>query len=1045
MSQTATPPAVAGRFRHRPGPRLLAGLTLCAGLGLSLGLWHNARGVAQQRAQADFQADVRDLVNRLARQMESYTAALQGVQGLYAASDFVEREEFRAYVTAQQSGNQFPGVQVLGFIRQVEGTARGAHIALVRKEGFAQYGVFPPGERPQYAPVVYLEPFSGINLRAFGFDVASEPVRRAALERARDSGRATLTGKVRLLQDAPGPERPGFLLLLPVYHNHQPHDSAVQRRAALQGWVYTPFHLDELMAGLEQEHAAALDVQIYDGDGVAPQALIFDSLRGASGAAPAGGIGGTGSAAGAAGNAAVPAPGLASVQKFSVGGRRWILHIAARPGAEHGAGPRKLFLAGLSLSALLTLLTWLLARSRSQAESALRDAHRLAGQLNDGQARLLALAETAQGSQAMLRSILDSTMDGVLVDQADGTVIVVNRRFRELWQVPEQAEWQHQAGALFAHIAQQLMAAAVPPPTPLPPPLALPPPAGAGAGNADPAPGRSVLRLADGRVIEQFVRALQLGSGAARLWSFRDITERSQVEHRERTRRHMLELLARGAPLPAILETVALGIEADNEDMLCSILLLDERGTHLLTGAAPSLPAFFTAAIHNQAIGNGRGACGTAAAIGSRVVCEDIRSHPFWREFRDLAAQAGLGACWSEPIRGSSGQILGTFAIYHRRPQRPSAAHVALIEEASHLAGIAIEQAQAALALRAGEARFRSLYDHAPVALWELDWSALRAALDELELADPEALAGYLRANPSQVRRLAALVRIVDANAAAQEQAGLAAAVLADGDGGKDLGALSLAQIFDEAGMASFALALTALANGAHFFACESTFRRLDGVARQNAVTLLVMPGHAHSLDFVIVSTLDITERKRLDRELLVLASTDFLTGLPNRREFMARLDGEHARLRRDLGGCAAVLMLDIDHFKNVNDHHGHAVGDAVLRHCAALMGEQQRKVDSLGRLGGEEFALLLPGAELAAAGVFAERLRQRVASTPLHLDGKVISVTVSIGIAALSGAEVDYDAALIRADTALYRAKRSGRNRIEYALPARLPDPARS
>jgi diguanylate cyclase (GGDEF)-like protein len=460
--------------------------------------------------------------------------------------------------------------------------------------------------------------------------------------------------------------------------------------------------------------------------------------------------------------------------------------------------------------------------------------------------------------------------------------------------------------------------------------------------------------------------------------------------------------------------------------MLCSILLLDEQGEHLLVGAAPSLPGFFNAAVHGKSIHGGLGACGEAVLTRSRVIVEDIRNAPSWAAYRDLALQARLGSCWSDPIYGAGGNVLGTFAIYHRDARRPSMANIALIEQAARLAGIAIEQAQAAVALRAGEARFRSLYDHAPVALWEQDWSAVRAALAELELSGIDDLARYLQANPSQLRRLAALVRILDVNAAALAQVGAPA-------GRKDLAALSLAQNFDAAALPNFALALAALAQGRHFFACEGSFERLDGVTRLNEVTLLVMPGHTHSLDFVIVSTLDITERRRMDDELRVLATTDFLTGLPNRREFMGRLADEEGRLQREISDRAAVLLLDIDHFKRINDEHGHAAGDTVLRQLAELMRDGQRKIDMLGRIGGEEFAILLPGTELDAAAVFAERLRVRVAETPMLLaDGTALRVTVSIGLAVMDGGHPDGDAALIRADQALYCAKRGGRNRVE-------------
>ncbi|HZV64128.1 MAG TPA: GGDEF domain-containing protein, partial [Telluria sp.] len=179
--------------------------------------------------------------------------------------------------------------------------------------------------------------------------------------------------------------------------------------------------------------------------------------------------------------------------------------------------------------------------------------------------------------------------------------------------------------------------------------------------------------------------------------------------------------------------------------------------------------------------------------------------------------------------------------------------------------------------------------------------------------------------------------------------------------------------------------------------------------------------------------------RKRMDAELLLLATTDFLTGLPNRREFMARLDDELARLQRSVDESAAVLMLDIDHFKTVNDEFGHATGDAVLRHMAGLMRAGQRKIDTLGRVGGEEFAVLLPGASLEAAAAYAERLRQSVAETPLVNEGREIAITVSIGIASIRPQDASADAALIRADRALYNAKDAGRNRVGQLLASQL------
>ncbi|MES2262888.1 MAG: CHASE domain-containing protein [Pseudomonadota bacterium] len=975
-------------------PAVVSALVLAVCLGATGWSWRNACDEAAQAARTDFDFRVRELVNGIAQRMQTYVQVLYGVQGLYASSEFVDRSEFRTYLLGQDLNNHYPGIQGVGYIALVDGARRHAHIEQLRRGGFPDYAINPPGERALYGPIVYLEPFSGANLKAFGFDVLSEPVRRAALEQARDSGLPAMSGKITLRQEAAQPAQSaqsGFLVVLPVYVNGQPHGTLEQRRSSIAGWVYAPFRIGDVMAGLGGERAARLDVEIYDGDEALAARLMYESAPGPQ-----------------------PESTRQTIQKISVAGHRWTVRISALPGGatERDDRARLIGLAGAVLSAVLAGLAWLLALSRQKARRALDCAHLLAGELKQGQASLLAMAESAQSSQTVLRSILDSTVDGILVDNFKGTVLNSNRRFRALWNLPEHLGWQNDGATLFEHMADQLVHAA----------------ALLEAGARVPGENeeqRALLHLRDGRVIEQFTRGLRLGGEAARLWSFRDITERTQIEQRERTRRQVLELLATGAPLHDILESVVLGVEDGHPGMLCSILMLDDDGRHLLVGASPSLPAFFNAALHGQPVEANGGCCAQAVTLGRRVIVEDIRTDPLWEPHRELALHAGLGSCWSDPIRGATGKILGTFAIFHRDPQRPGVANMVLIEQASHLAGIAIEQAQAAIALRSGEARFRSLYDNAPVALWEQDWSRVRAALVELEQSGVDDVPAYLQHNPSQLARLAGLVRILDVNAAALAQVGAA-------PGNKDITALTLAQNFDAAAMPAFAKALTALAQGAHLFACESSFLRLDGVERQNELTLLVMPGHTQSLDFVIVSTLDITERKRMNDELLLLATTDFLTGLPNRREFMARLDDEQARLQRDIGGCAAVLMLDLDHFKRINDEYGHAVGDLVLRHLATLMRDSQRKIDMLGRVGGEEFAVLLPGADLDAAAVFAERLRQRIADTPQQADGRSFTVTVSIGIAAMSAADSGGDAALSRADKALYRAKHGGRNRVE-------------
>ena len=166
--------------------------------------------------------------------------------------------------------------------------------------------------------------------------------------------------------------------------------------------------------------------------------------------------------------------------------------------------------------------------------------------------------------------------------------------------------------------------------------------------------------------------------------------------------------------------------------------------------------------------------------------------------------------------------------------------------------------------------------------------------------------------------------------------------------------------------------------------------------------------------------------------EVRELATTDPLTGLFNRRAFMARIDNELARIKRYELPAACVLMLDLDHFKQVNDQYGHAAGDAVLRNFGRILASQLRQVDSAGRIGGEEFAVVLPATDTDAASTFAERLRQIAADTETRHGNHALRMTVSIGITQMQNSDARPDDALARADRALYRAKHAGRNRIE-------------
>lgn len=183
----------------------------------------------------------------------------------------------------------------------------------------------------------------------------------------------------------------------------------------------------------------------------------------------------------------------------------------------------------------------------------------------------------------------------------------------------------------------------------------------------------------------------------------------------------------------------------------------------------------------------------------------------------------------------------------------------------------------------------------------------------------------------------------------------------------------------------------------------------------------------------LVGTILDITERKRMEQQLAEMATRDPLTGLMNRRAILAHLERLHAD-RRSERQPLCLLMCDVDHFKSINDRHGHAVGDEVLTQVAQLLRQHLRDGDQVGRIGGEEFLVVLYSTEPERLAQVGERLRQVVALHPLMSLNTTFSVTLSIGGARSVQADEDWASVVSRADQALYVAKRTGRDRVVMA-----------
>ncbi len=414
----------------RHAPWLLAGLVLLAALSVTWVLYEAARQETLESHRSEFQSRARDLGQRLEQRMGTYEQVLRGAQGLYFSSQQVSRWEFAEYIRALRLEENYPGVLGIGVADMFPASLLPAHEAQMQTEGFPEYHVWPAGERPLYTAITRIEPFEGVNRNALGFDMFSEPVRRAAMEQARDTGRAALSGKVTLVQETHDSTQPGMLMYLPLYRQWMPTSTLEERRASFMGWVYAPFRMNDLMAGLGATRPGEFAIKLFDGESLAPANTLFNSDQGAP-----------------------PRQSLMrNVELLNVAGHPWTLVVDSRPAFEAEATSGKpvyTAVAGIALSLLLSLLIFLLASGRVRAvhlannmTRELRNARdELEVRVKERTADLQAsneklsrnISERAsieadlRASRERLASVFDAVKDGLVVQSRNGSFVELNR------------------------------------------------------------------------------------------------------------------------------------------------------------------------------------------------------------------------------------------------------------------------------------------------------------------------------------------------------------------------------------------------------------------------------------------------------------------------------------------------------------------------------------------------------------------------------------------------------------------------------------------
>ena len=312
---------------------------------------------AQAKDQARFDNSVKQINTILDSRLDTYVALLRAGTGLFAASVSVEPDEFHQFVNRLELQRHYQGVQGIGFSVRVTPEQKDQLTDLMHREGNTSFKIWPEGNRAEYHSIIYLEPLDRRNQVAIGYDMFTDPTRRAAMEQARDTGLPAASGRVTLVQEIDDEKQAGFLIYAPVYRNGALTNTVEQRRAALFGFVYAPFRTRDLLtSALEAREYPGIDFQVFDGSKADPDNLLYNS-------APAT-------------NSVSEASRFSVTTTLPVAQRSWTLNFRTNRDFEAGSGTNlamPTFLSGVMLSVLLFAITRSQTRARTMAVSATRE------------------------------------------------------------------------------------------------------------------------------------------------------------------------------------------------------------------------------------------------------------------------------------------------------------------------------------------------------------------------------------------------------------------------------------------------------------------------------------------------------------------------------------------------------------------------------------------------------------------------------------------------------------------------------------------------
>ncbi|CAH1190667.1 PAS domain S-box-containing protein/diguanylate cyclase (GGDEF) domain-containing protein [Candidatus Nitrotoga sp. BS] len=903
-----------------PTVRFLPWLVVIVSLVVTHQLWKNAHNEAVRELQYNFNFRVLDVRNRIEQRMQSYEQALRGVQGLFAASINVERDEFHAYILDQHIVENLPGIQGVGFSLIVPAVQQNKHTTIIRKEDFPPHPISHNGKQDIATSLIFIEPVTESNRRTFGYDMYSDPIRRVAMEQARDNNKAVITSKTKLIQEKSESTQAGFLMYLPIYKNGAPYATLAQRRANLIGWVCALFRMDDLMRGILGTRVPDINIKIYDGEEMSSKTLMHD--------------------ADSTNKIGVKMDPLFHASKhFEIAGHTWTMANSSLSSFEAQLDEEQsqsIIVFGLAVSILLGLLTGLLVQGR---ERALRAARKMNERLIESEERLrLSLMYGEIGTwdwdictselywcdhisylmacpAGKQNSTYEDFMSSIHPDDRQNVVNSMNAcveastryniEHRVIW--PDGTiRWLHQRGG--------------------------------------------VIRDKDGTPLKM-------------LGVVQDITSKKLEE---------IELVEIDTRLRTIIDAAP-----------DAVVLMNSEG--ILTGWNGQAEKIF-GWTREEAIGQ---------MLHDMIIPQQYRNAHIQGLKHFLASSEG-------PVLNKRIEIAGLHRDGHQFSIELAISpvkHKDKYEFCAFIHDITVRKNTQSLLLHAKEDAERSSAELISY-IQAIDQHAL------VSVADP-------------------VGRIIQANEKFCEVSGYSPEELLGHD-----------HRIINSGMhpSAFFIDMWTTITRGDIWRGEICNRAKNGTLYWVDSAIVPLKGVNGQIVRYISVRVDITKRKEAEQHIQSLAYYDVLTGLPNRTLLRDRLGQLIAESHRDKQQFA-LLFIDLDRFKYINDSMGHAVGDKLLQEVALRLQECVREVDTVSRISGDEFIVLLRETDANGAAHVAGKILKTL-TTPCNVGTLQIVTHASIGISIYPD-NVDSDdeinTLIKHADVAMYRVKAEGRSNFLF------------